>query len=146
MLLPQLMSAVPLLNTTSPILKKIIPLLLLILLLVSCHTGLSPENTVTSLLQYVAEDDFEGLSVMAPFLLELDREQQEAVRRALVPFTEGEPEMALRYTGFRRCLVTLQTREKQSNSLILSLHQKRGQWVLSENISYTQSLDFIPAE
>ncbi len=122
-------------------------LLCLILLLPSCSPVGPPEKTVNGILDLAADRDFSGLIQMAPFLGDLSPEEQNTIAEILDPYCRGTREMTVNKQSLKSVTVYLSTGNKGDKTLIMTLIRgKERDWILSENISYRQSFDFIPLE
>jgi hypothetical protein len=146
MLLPLPESVVWLLNTTNFDPMKKILLFPLFCIFISCAPQVKPEETVNLILGYVERGDYGALENLAPLFSRLSASEKESVRESLMPFIAEKPFIEVKKQGFRQCSVLLHTRERESRIMVMTLNKIKGVWVLSDEISYTQKIGFIPAE
>ncbi|MDC7224173.1 MAG: hypothetical protein PQJ60_10565 [Spirochaetales bacterium] len=120
--------------------------LLMTMALFSCSDYPSPREEAARILALAGGGDFDALQETAPFLYELNREEQNAVKNTLAPYGENQYVMEVQRQGIGRETLFITPYDEKSPILIMTMEKNRGQWILKEKISFQQKISFIPLE
>lgn len=110
-----------------------------------CTGGETPEKTVAAFLQALAQKDFPAVEGIAPFFADLPEEQKIRFAENIGPYASSREKMEKQQLGLGRYTIFLSTGRPGDKTLILTLTKgEQGAWLISEEINYKQSFDFIP--
>jgi hypothetical protein len=126
--------------------KTVLLSLIIIPLVCSCGNQLSSRETADQIISLICNNDFDSLTIKAPFLSQLPKDEQKTIQEALSPFMKKGYSLQIRRQGFNTETLFLTPYEPGLKSLIMTMKKSQGEWILKENISFKQTIGFIPKE
>lgn len=127
--------------------SQMLKALLLVILLSACAQRENPVDTVTTILELMEHKDFESLEKFIPFLSDLSTQDRLLLAESFMPYFSTQLQISQKQQSLNSYIVLVSSNNPKTPTLIMTMIKgKDVDWILSDQIRYKQSFDFIPLD
>lgn len=127
--------------------NHVLKALLLVMILTACTQREEPADTVMTIIDLMEQRDFDSLEKYLPFLSSLSDEDQLLLAASFTPYFSTKLQTVQKQQGLNSYNIFVSSSDSTAPTLIMTMKKgKDVDWILSEQIQYKQSFEFIPLD